>query len=118
MLKKNPKYSKRINYDALKDLFVDGVDIGAFANMDGKTDDIPLDESEGADQGVLSGLYSMDDKSEGGEPMVIIEENNELSAMHDDEKDDEKDGDADIDGVDGDGDFDSGWGDDGYEQEV
>lgn len=26
MIKKNPKYSKRINYDALKDLFVDAGD--------------------------------------------------------------------------------------------
>lgn len=52
LLKKNTKYSKRINYDALKDLFVDG-----------GNPDINLDEK--------GDLYSMDDKTEDG---VIVEE--------------------------------------------
>jgi transcription factor IIIB 90 kDa subunit len=125
MLKKNPKYSKRINYDALKDLFVDGVDIGAFANMDDKTDkdeDLPL---EGGDQ-TLEGLYPMDDKSEGGgdAPMVIIEENNAPVPPNQPGNDDDKDADVDVDAdadaeMDAEGDLDTGWGDDyGYEQEV
>ncbi|KAH7915131.1 BRF1-domain-containing protein [Hygrophoropsis aurantiaca] len=58
LMKKNPKYSKRINYDALKDLFVDGGPTPG-ANMDDDKDD--------------DGLYTMDDKSD-GEEMVVIEE--------------------------------------------
>lgn len=52
LLKKNTKYSKRINYDALKDLFVDG-----------GQPNINLDEKDD--------LYSMDDKTENE---VILEE--------------------------------------------
>jgi len=52
-IKKNPKYSKRINYDALKDLFVDGPHS---PSLDDKDD-----------------LYTMDDKSE-GEGMIVLEE--------------------------------------------
>lgn len=52
LLKKNAKYSKRINYDALKNLFVDGGD-----------QNIDLDEKDD--------LYSMDDKTE---ESVIVEE--------------------------------------------
>jgi transcription factor IIIB 90 kDa subunit len=53
LIKKNPKYSKRINYDALKDLFVDGRQI---PSLDDKDD-----------------LYTMDDKSD-GEGMLVLEE--------------------------------------------
>ncbi|KAF8845364.1 cyclin-like protein [Paxillus ammoniavirescens] len=53
LLKKNPKYSKRINYNALKDLFVDGG--GPVPNLDEKDD-----------------LYSFGDKTEGDG--VIVEE--------------------------------------------
>ncbi|KAG9314612.1 BRF1-domain-containing protein [Chiua virens] len=52
LLKKNAKYSKRINYDALKDLFVDGANPNI--NLDEKDD-----------------LYSMDDKTEDA---MIVEE--------------------------------------------
>ncbi|CCL99056.1 uncharacterized protein FIBRA_01067 [Fibroporia radiculosa] len=60
LIKKNPKYSKRINYDALKNLFVDG---GASARL----------PTPGFDDKDDDGLYIMDDKSD-GEGMVIIEE--------------------------------------------
>ncbi|KAJ7916525.1 BRF1-domain-containing protein [Mycena leptocephala] len=54
MLNKNPKYSKRINYDALRHLLVEG------PNLDDKDDDQ---------------LYTMDDKSDGeGMGMLLIEE--------------------------------------------
>ncbi|KAL4068304.1 hypothetical protein V8B97DRAFT_888451 [Scleroderma yunnanense] len=54
LIKKNPKYSKRINYDALKDLFVDGD--RTIPNLDDKED-----------------LYSIDDKTD-GDGMVVVEE--------------------------------------------
>ncbi|GBE85923.1 BRF1-domain-containing protein [Sparassis crispa] len=58
LLKKNPKYSKRINYDALKDLFTESTI---------KTPSTPgLDDKD-------DGLYVMDDKSD-GEGMLIVEE--------------------------------------------
>lgn len=66
MIKKNPKYSKRINYDALKDLFVEGGGPPSFAANMGLNDD--KDDAE---------LYSIgDDKSDddGLANMVIIEE--------------------------------------------
>ncbi|KAG1783614.1 BRF1-domain-containing protein, partial [Suillus placidus] len=53
LIKKNPKYSRRINYDALKDLFVDGPQAPSLDDKDN--------------------LYTMDDKSD-GEGMVVLEE--------------------------------------------
>ncbi|KAG6807704.1 hypothetical protein H0H92_006654, partial [Tricholoma furcatifolium] len=62
LLKKNPKYSKRINYDALKDLFVEGGGPPSIAAQMGLGDE--KDEAE---------LYTFaDDKDDA--PMVIIEE--------------------------------------------
>ncbi|KZT64517.1 BRF1-domain-containing protein [Daedalea quercina L-15889] len=61
LIKKNPRYSKRINYDALKDLFTDGGSdprLPATLGPDDK-DDVPL--------------YVMDDKSD-GEGMLVVEE--------------------------------------------
>jgi len=55
LLKKNPRYSKRINYTALQDLFVDGPPP---LSIDDKTD---------------GPLYTMDDKDD-GYGMVVIEE--------------------------------------------
>ena len=56
MLKKNPKYSKRINYEALKDLFVEGGDDNPAApvprfqtptmNLDEKDDMYTIDDPE------------------------------------------------------------------------
>ncbi|KAF5381625.1 hypothetical protein D9615_005514 [Tricholomella constricta] len=65
MLKKNPKYSKRINYDALKDLFVEGGGPPSLAANMGLSDD--KDDAE---------LYTIsDDKDDDGTMgMVIIEE--------------------------------------------
>ncbi|KAI6031990.1 hypothetical protein PISMIDRAFT_675959 [Pisolithus microcarpus 441] len=58
LIKKNPKYSKRINYDALKDLFVDGSSSNPALNekddlysLDDKTDDSAVVVEEG-DRGV------------------------------------------------------------------
>ncbi|KAG1826262.1 cyclin-like protein [Suillus subaureus] len=53
LIKKNPKYSKRINYDALKDLFVDGPQAPSLDDKDN--------------------LYTMDDKSD-GEGIIVLEE--------------------------------------------
>ncbi|KAG6335626.1 hypothetical protein ID866_3462 [Astraeus odoratus] len=55
LMKKNPKYSKRINYDALKDLFVDGG--GTLPNLDDKEDD----------------LFTIDDKTD-GDATIVVEE--------------------------------------------
>ncbi|KAF9448740.1 BRF1-domain-containing protein [Macrolepiota fuliginosa MF-IS2] len=67
LIKKNPKYSKRINYDALKDLFVDSNTPPSFSQSLKATGE-DKDEDD---------LYTMgdDDKSddEGG-PLVIIQE--------------------------------------------
>ncbi|RDB26784.1 Transcription factor IIIB subunit [Hypsizygus marmoreus] len=63
LLKKNPKYSKRINYDALKDLFVESGGPPSFTAHMGINDE--KDDAE---------LYTIsDDKSDDG-AMVIIEE--------------------------------------------
>ncbi|KAF9499504.1 hypothetical protein BDN71DRAFT_119159 [Pleurotus eryngii] len=69
LIKKNPKYSRRINYDALKDLFGDAGGPGPSLGDDGK------------DDGEM--LYQMgDDKSEdGGEGAVmVIEEAGSVAA--------------------------------------
>jgi len=63
LIKKNPKYSKRINYDALNNLFTDG---GAIVKTPGTPG--PYDDDKDDD-----GLYTFDDKSD-GEGMVLIEE--------------------------------------------
>ena len=60
LIKKNPKYSKRINYNALKELFTDE---GPSFQLPGANDDKDDD----------GGLYTMDDKSD-GEGMLIVEE--------------------------------------------
>lgn len=60
LIKKNARYSKRINYDALKDLF---------------TDDGPVKPpmTPGPDDKDDNPLYIMDDKSD-GEGMLVVEE--------------------------------------------
>lgn len=110
LLKKNSKYSKRINYDALKDLFVDS----------------PVDLDEKADD-----MYTMDDKSdgEGVGGMVVIEEEagsvavapvprstpkKTVPGMH---EEDDADADADADVDEGSDKGEDVW-EDAYEQEV
>jgi transcription factor IIIB 90 kDa subunit len=133
LLKKNPKYSKRINYDALKDLFVQSGGLPSMAaNM--TTGD---DDKDDAD------LYTMDDdKDDDGEegvltmPTVIVEDEPGTviltpvkesatakfrskkgvlafgeADMDDEGSDDDKDDDDDDDGRG------TGW-EDAYEQEV
>lgn len=66
LIKKNPKYSKRINYDALKDLFVDSNTPPSFSQtLKAISDDKDEDD-----------LYTMgmDDESDEGAPLVIIQE--------------------------------------------
>lgn len=64
LIKKNPKYSKRINYDALKDLFVESGGLPSIAaNM--TTGDDDKDEAD---------LYTMDDDKSDGEGMAVIVE--------------------------------------------
>ena len=60
LIKKNPKYSKRINYNALKELFTD----------EGPSFHLPGADDDKDDDG---GLYTMDDKGD-GEGMLIVEE--------------------------------------------
>lgn len=69
LIKKNPKYSKRINYDALKDLFVEGGGPPSLAATMGVNDE--KDDAE---------LYTFgDDKSE-EEAVVIIEDAGTVTA--------------------------------------
>ncbi|KAI0718149.1 hypothetical protein C8T65DRAFT_706864 [Cerioporus squamosus] len=60
LIKKNPRYSKKINYNALKDLFTD----------DGASFQMPTGDDDKDDDGHL---YTMDDKDD-GEGMLIVEE--------------------------------------------
>ncbi|KAJ8462709.1 hypothetical protein ONZ51_g10731 [Trametes cubensis] len=60
LIKKNPKYSKRINYNALKDLFT---------NDASSSFQMPSEEDGKDDEG----LYTFDDKDD-GEGMLIVEE--------------------------------------------
>ena len=122
LLKKNPKYSKRINYDALKDLFVQSGGLPSMAaNM--TTGD---DDKDDAD------LYSMDDDKNDGEgvlmPTVIVEDEPDavlLTPMKESAKPRKKGilalEDADVDDEDSDDDKDGddgiGW-EDAYEQEI
>lgn len=61
LIKKNPKYSKRINYDALKDLFTD------------TGPNIKLPTTPGPDDKDDEGLYTFEDKSD-GEGTLVVEE--------------------------------------------
>ncbi|KAF8800742.1 cyclin-like protein [Phlegmacium glaucopus] len=121
LLKKNPKYSKRINYDALKDLFVDSGGLPSMAaNM--TTGD---DDKDDAD------LYTMDDDKSDGEsvrmPTIIVEDEPGtvvLSPVKESAKPRKKgvlvleDMDIDDEGSDDDKDDDGmGW-EDAYEQEI
>ncbi|KAJ3499399.1 hypothetical protein NLJ89_g10106 [Agrocybe chaxingu] len=123
LIKKNPKYSKRINYDALKDLFVEsGGSPSVLANM--TTGDDEKDDAE---------LFTMDDDKSDGEgmlnPTVIVEEEPGSVASWKPPSEPEKtkkkmgmmaleDMDMDEDASDDDKDDDAlGW-EDAYEQEV
>ncbi|RPD56613.1 BRF1-domain-containing protein [Lentinus tigrinus ALCF2SS1-7] len=60
LIKKNPKYSKKINYNALKELFTN----------EGSSFQLPTGDDDKEDEGHL---YTMDDKDD-GEGMLIVEE--------------------------------------------
>ena len=68
MIKRNHKYSKRINYDALKNIFGEIEDANGKLSMSSPGPDISLDKTDD--------LYTFDDdKSDGeGGGMLIIEE--------------------------------------------
>ncbi|KAG6908461.1 hypothetical protein DXG01_004544 [Tephrocybe rancida] len=119
LLKKNPKYSKRINYDALKDLFVEGGGPPSIAAQMGLGE-----EKDDAD------LYTFgDDKSDDGMGMVIIQEEAGSVAVTpaptapprkipgDDTLGDDADADADADEGSDYGGPEGGW-EDAYEQEI
>ncbi|KAH6897682.1 cyclin-like protein, partial [Coprinopsis sp. MPI-PUGE-AT-0042] len=135
LIKKNPKYSKRINYDALKDLFVDQPQSG-IRNPGVQVDD--KDEEDGA------GLYTLDDDkagddvgvggdAAGGDGMVIIEEEAsvvqlperpgakktgaDVGMAHGHEEDEEDEDEKDDEDGDGDVQMDGGW-EEAWEQEV
>ncbi|TFK60672.1 hypothetical protein BDN72DRAFT_828758 [Pluteus cervinus] len=67
LLKKNPKYSKRINYDALKDLFLDSGGVPGLPPQGGALIGTSLDDKDDTQ------WYTMDDKDDDVGPMVIIE---------------------------------------------
>lgn len=63
LLKKNPKYSRRINYDALKDMFVpeeDQKDGDAMYTMDDKEEEALLDEDGGSDKDDWNEVYEQE----------------------------------------------------------
>lgn len=106
LIKKNPKYSKRINYDALKDLFIEGGGPPSFAANMGLSDD--KDEAE---------LYTIGDDKSDDEHMVIIEEGPGTVALPPPARKPEEDLDADADEGSDDGAPNVGW-EDAYEQEL
>ncbi|PPQ97695.1 hypothetical protein CVT26_001878 [Gymnopilus dilepis] len=117
LIKKNPKYSKRINYDALKNLFIES---GGSPSIAAKmtTGDDDKDEAE---------LYTFDDdKTDQDGPTVIVEEEPgtvSLKPVEEPIKPRKKDilsrGDVDMDEEESDEDKDDGidW-EDAYEQEL
>ncbi|KIM36403.1 hypothetical protein M413DRAFT_449126 [Hebeloma cylindrosporum] len=120
LIKKNPKYSKRINYDALKDLFVESGGLPSIA-AGMTTGDDEKDEAE---------LYTMDDEDGGdvGRRVIVEEETGSVSLKPASEggKSQRKKGmlalqdmsvDVEEEGSDDDKDDDVGW-EDAYEQEV
>ena len=118
LIKKNPKYSKRINYDALKDLFVESGGLPSIAAAMTTGDD-EKDEAE---------LYTMDDEDGNDERRVIVEETGSVSLKPVSEagQSQRKKGmlalqdmnvDVEEEGSDDDKDDDIGW-EDAYEQEV
>jgi transcription factor IIIB 90 kDa subunit len=60
LIKKNPRYSKRINYDALRDLFD-----GAGPSADEEEQKMTIDDVE---------MYTMDPEMEGDVSGVVVEE--------------------------------------------
>ena len=94
LLKQNARYSKRINYDALKDLFTDEKD----------------EDDDGA-------LYTIDNKDEDATSVVVEEGGGRVGGHTGLLQPDADDGD-DVDGSDKGDDYgDGGW-EDTYEQEV
>ncbi|KAJ4479898.1 hypothetical protein C8R41DRAFT_869211 [Lentinula lateritia] len=105
LIQKNPRYSKRINYDALKDLFVDS----NVHSPDHGPDFGPAGVGEASMDFDDVGLYTLDDKDDKDDAdLIVIEEDGILgvSPAHPREEPD-GDGEAEV----------GGW-EDVYEQEV
>jgi len=110
LIKKNPKYSKRINYDALKDLFVDADDEKDHddlytieqPNGDADADGMEVIEEEGGAVGTVAGKAKA--KRVGGEETD--------GNVFDEDADGEEEGSEKGDEV-----IDTGW-EEVYEQEV
>ncbi|KAF5390085.1 hypothetical protein D9757_003889 [Collybiopsis confluens] len=120
LIKKNPKYSKRINYDALKDLFIDSNDKDEDAGVDAfnvngtATDHMDVNDAE---------LYTMDDRdAKDDTELVVIEDNDDNPPppppLPPPEEDEEDDGYGDGDGDGDDAMLDNGTWDEPYQQEV
>ncbi|KAJ4468866.1 BRF1-domain-containing protein [Lentinula aciculospora] len=74
LIQKNPKYSKRINYDALKDLFVDS-NGGAPSNHKFRSDFGSIGAGESLVNFDDVDLYTMDDKDDKDDTdLIVIEE--------------------------------------------
>ncbi|KAJ3812305.1 BRF1-domain-containing protein [Lentinula aff. lateritia] len=105
LIQKNPRYSKRINYDALKDLFVDsnvhspGPDLGPAGVGEASMD---LDDV---------GLYTLDDKDDKDDADLIVIEEDGILGVSPAHPREEYDGDGEAEAEVG------GW-EDVYEQEV
>ncbi|KAJ3714634.1 BRF1-domain-containing protein [Lentinula guzmanii] len=111
LIQKNPKYSKRINYDALKDLFVGG------EPPNGRSVDFdPAGVGDASMNLDDANLYTMDDKDDKDDTeLIVIEEDGIVGATLGHSRDGH-DGDADGDGDGDDGEV-GGW-EDAYEQEA
>jgi transcription factor IIIB 90 kDa subunit len=106
LLKKNPKYSKRINYDALKELFVEGPFTAP------ELDEKKMDKGE---------MYTMDQDQDGPEEemIVVVEEDGGAVGTPAQGKNEPLYLDEDAEGEDDvEGDVDAGGWEDTYEQEV
>ncbi|KIK70261.1 hypothetical protein GYMLUDRAFT_34756 [Collybiopsis luxurians FD-317 M1] len=147
LIKKNPRYSKRINYDALKDLFIDSTTTnGNGHSMEDKDDEDTTmfngnyndhrdSEGVGGRTGTGAGgvdvsmndaeLYTADDKEDKDDTeLVVIEDDhdgvNGSAPMHDVDGNGEAEAEGDEygDGYGEDGILDNGGWDEAYEQEV
>ncbi|KAJ3766258.1 BRF1-domain-containing protein [Lentinula raphanica] len=116
LIQKNPKYSKRINYDALKDLFVGGGGADDDARM--QVDFDPSIGHAGDGDGDLDDvdLFTADDKDDKDDTqLVVIEEDGIIGVGSVPPPPEGHDGDADGEGEDAE--VLGGW-EDAYEQEV
>ncbi|KAF8891806.1 hypothetical protein BD779DRAFT_1799037 [Infundibulicybe gibba] len=115
LLKKHPKYSKRINYDALKDLFIDGPPHPSMRDDDDdKEDDLYDDKSDG--EGIGGMVLIEEEGSVGVKPNPVAKNPGVHGSDGKGIVEEDAEGDVDVD-YGSDKDDEVGW-DDGYEQEI